>query len=74
MLRTTALSAIAAAAFSMAALFGATSANAGYGYGYYSGGNGYYGAYGNYCRYIKVPYKWDYYGRPIAWRTVKYCG
>jgi hypothetical protein len=73
MFRKTALTALAAATFSAAALIGANSASA-YGYGYYSGGNGYYGYYGNYCRYIKVPYKWDYYGRPIAWRTIKYCG
>lgn len=61
-----------AIAFAMLATAGAivpvSQANAG-GYGYYNEGNGYYPS----CRYIKIAYKWDYYGRPIAWRKVRHC-
>ncbi len=75
MLRKTALSAVVAATFSAGALVGVAPASAGgYGYGYYSPGNGYYGYHNNYCRYIRVPYRWDYYGNPIAWHKVYYCG
>jgi hypothetical protein len=74
MLRKTALSAIAAAAFSATALVSVTPASAGgYGYGYYSPGNGYYGYYNNYCRYIRVPI-YDYNGYIIGYKKKYYCG
>lgn len=54
----------------------ATSASAG---GYYGPGHGFYGKpyYGQrrqrHCRWHRVPYRWDYYGRPIRWRKVRRC-
>lgn len=67
--RKTLASVVAAGVIAGSAIFGATGAANANGYGYYSQGNGYYYK----CHYISVPYKWDYYGNPIAWRKVKHC-
>ena len=64
--------------------FGTANAQGCYGGGgYYGGYNGGYGRpyHGGYykpyvqrhCKWVRVPYRWDYYGRPIGWRKVKRC-
>jgi hypothetical protein len=68
-MRKTLLTALAFATLTSAAFVGQVApAAAQYG-GYYNPGNGYYCTW----KYIRVPYKWDYYGNPIAWRTVRRC-
>ena len=66
---------VAAATLGSAAYFTpVATANAG---GYYGPGNGYYHynprPYRRHCRWVRVPYRWDYYGRPIGWRRVWRC-
>lgn len=66
-MRKSILTALAFATLSSAAFVGQYApANA----TYYNQGNGYYY---QKCGYVRVPYRWDYYGNPIAWRKVWRC-